>query len=253
MCSHKERLDILLFEKGLAPSRSKARVLILDEQVLVDSKLSTKPSALVPVSSSLEILYNPSKNNFVSRGGDKFQGALESFKEDSALPDLRGVIAIDLGASTGGFTECLLVNGASQVYAVDVGENQLHPSLKENVKVVSFEKTNLKDLKKSMLNPLPSFAAVDLSFTGLSKILSYIPNLLTENFHILALIKPQFELEKNQISKSGVVKKPELEKEAIEKVKSKAIQIGLKVHGVNKSVLKGQKKANQEYFILLSS
>lgn len=252
MCSNKERLDVLLFEKGLAVSRSKARVLILDGQVLVDSKPVLKPSSLVLESSNLEVLYNPSKNNFVSRGGDKLQGALESFNDSSSFPELKDIVALDLGASTGGFTECLLFFGASKVYSVDVGINQLHSSLKQNKKVVSLEKTNLKELDKSMFNPVPSFAVVDLSFTGLSKVLSFIPNLLTKDFHILALVKPQFELEKEQVSKNGTVKKPELEKEAIEKVKSKANELGLKVHGIHESVLKGQKKGNQEYFILLS-
>ncbi|WP_457639541.1 TlyA family RNA methyltransferase [Persephonella sp.] len=205
----KERLDKLLVQKGLVESREKAQRLIMAGVVFVDGQKVDKAGTKVKTDSQIFI---KEKEKYVSRGGYKLEKGLEFFK---AVPAEK--ICLDIGASTGGFTDCLLQYGAEKVYAVDVGTNQLHEKLKSDSRVISLEKTNARYLTKDQIPENIQFFVSDVSFISILKILPEICSLIDEGAEGIVLIKPQFELEKNEV-RGGVVKEPSLHIKAVEKV-----------------------------------
>jgi 23S rRNA (cytidine1920-2'-O)/16S rRNA (cytidine1409-2'-O)-methyltransferase len=238
----KVRLDILLFEKGLTESREKSRALILEGNVLVNGIVVDKAGTHVKPGSDLKIL---EKMPYVSRGGLKLQHALEEFNINA-----RGKTAMDAGASTGGFTDCLLQYGAKKVYAVDVGYGQFHWKLRNDERVVLLEKTNIRYLEKNTIQDEIDIAVIDVSFISLLKVTPKVMEFLKTSGEIVALIKPQFEAGKKDIGKGGVVKDEEKRLEVIGKIKSESEKIGLECQGVVKSPIKGP-KGNIEYLIYL--
>ncbi len=205
------RLDELLVLKGLAESRSKAQRLILAGKVKSGSAVLTKPGAYVSEGIEVDV---SAMERFVSRGGEKLAFALEYFKIK-----VEGLICMDIGASTGGFTDCLLQNGAKLVYAIDVGTAQLHWKLRNDKRVISFENTNARYLKGELFDVSPEFATVDVSFISLTKVLPAITNILSENGGMITLIKPQFEAERKEIGRGGVVRSDEVRMRVIEKIR----------------------------------
>jgi 23S rRNA (cytidine1920-2'-O)/16S rRNA (cytidine1409-2'-O)-methyltransferase len=248
MNSKKQRLDILLVERGLAHSREKAQALILAGNVLVNNEPAEKVGMRYSVEEEIRIRGEISK--FVGRGGDKIEPAFEFFGID-----LNHVVALDVGSSTGGFTDCMLQRGAKMVYAIDVGYNQLAHKLRTDERVVVYEKTHAKDLATLNFNPQPEFATVDVSFIGVRKVLGYVVELFKSfqknNFGILALVKPQFELGPEFVSKGGVVKEEQAQLVAVKLVKEYAESLGLVVAGPFTCPLRGEKSGNQEYFLFM--
>lgn len=236
----KERLDVILVKKGLFDSREKAQREILAGNVLVNENIITKAGTLISEDVSIRI---KEKFPYVSRGALKLKHAIEYFQLD-----VKEKVAIDVGASTGGFTEVLLEKGARLVYAVDCGTNQLDWKLRTNPKVISMENTNARFLTKELFSEEIEIGVVDVSFISLTKILLPLKNILKEGFWIVALIKPQFELERDKISKGGIVKE-EFRSEAIEKVLSYADSIGLNSSEVIESPITGYKSNNVEYLV----
>ena len=246
MTKKKCRLDVLLAERGLVASRSLAQSMILAGRVRAEGRLLDKAGALVPVDTELELI--PPERSYVSRGGDKLAPALEFFRAS-----VSGLITIDVGSSTGGFTDCLLQNGAALVYAVDVGRNQLDFSLRQDSRVRVMEETNARYLVAEQFEPLPSFATVDLSFISLRYVLPSLMSVLVRPAVIIALVKPQFELGREHISKGGIVRDEALQKKAVALVEDFAVEQSWESLGSFASPLKGAKKANQEYFICLKN
>jgi 23S rRNA (cytidine1920-2'-O)/16S rRNA (cytidine1409-2'-O)-methyltransferase len=238
------RLDYLLVIRTLADTRAKAQALILAGRVLVDGAPVTKAGALVAAGAEISLKPAPA---YVSRGGEKLAGALEHFGVDPA-----GKFCLDAGASTGGFTQVLLRRGASKVYAVDVGYGQLDQSLRQDPRVAVLERTNIRFLPKEAVPEPIDLATLDLSFISLTLVLPKILEFLAPGGEILALVKPQFEVGKGKVGKGGVVRDPELQREAVEKVALAAMAMSLEVSPPFPSPLKGP-KGNQEYFLLLIS
>ncbi|MGC8765992.1 MAG: TlyA family RNA methyltransferase [Brevinematia bacterium] len=234
----KERIDILLVKKGFFETREKAAREIMAGNVIVNEVVILKPGLHFNEDVQIRV-----KDTFpyVSRGALKLKYALEYFN----LP-VKGKVALDIGASTGGFTEILLEKGAELVYAIDSGTNQLHWKLRTNPKVVVMEKTNARYLERSQFEKTPEIATVDVSFISLTKILLPLKNLLKKGFWIITLIKPQFELEREKIKKGGFVSE-EYRMEAIDKVLSYANSIGLVSGEVISSPLPGYKSGNVEF------
>ncbi len=239
----KERIDKLLVQQQLAGSRERARALILAGRVLVDDQTVDKVGTQVYLDSSIRL--RGEDIPFVSRGGLKLAKALEHF--DVAIT---GRIAIDVGASTGGFTDCLLQNGAAKVVAVDVGYGQLAWKLREDTRVVNLERTNIRHLTTEQLEVTPELAVIDASFISLEKVLPATLALLRAGSDIIALIKPQFEVGKGQVGKGGVVRDPKQHIQVVEKIKLLATQLGCEVVGVCESPLLGP-KGNHEFLIHL--
>lgn len=225
----KKRLDVLLAERHLAPSREKARRLIMAGEVTVDGQLATKPGSRFSIEADIVLKAKP---QFVSRGGEKLKGALDAFPID-----LTGAICADFGASTGGFTDCMLQNGASRVYAIDVGYGQLAWSLRQDERVISMERTNARHLD-SLPEPI-HFAATDVSFISVKHILPAMSKVLTQTGQAVILVKPQFEAGKEQVGKGGVVKDPDVHRSVIWNVTGYAEQNGLFPAGLVSSPLKG--------------
>jgi len=203
MAKPKKRIDQLLVEKGLFASREQARRSIMAGLVYLDGKKIEKPGTAVDPEAPVEV--KGSLHPYVSRGGMKLAKALEVF-----LIDVRGLVAIDVGASTGGFTDCLLQNGAAKVYAVDVGYGQLDWKLRNDPHVVVMERTNIRYLTRDALGELADLAVVDVSFISLTKFFRSLLELLTDQGQVVALIKPQFEVGKEQVGKKGVVRDPDV-------------------------------------------
>ncbi len=197
----KERLDVLLVEQGLAETRSQAQALIMAGQVYIGERRADKPSTPTPRDSPIEVRGGL---KYASRGGLKLEHALQEF---DLLPLLRGKVAADVGASTGGFTDCLLQNGVARVYAIDVGSGQLAWKLRQDPRVVVVDETNIRYLER--LPEAVDLASVDVSFISLKLVLPAVARLLKDDGFIVALIKPQFEVGKGQVGKGGVVRKPE--------------------------------------------
>ena len=235
----KIRVDLLLVEKGLAPSRHRAAALIMAGRVLAGGKRISKAGDLIADDAKLAVAVEA---NFVSRGGVKLAGALTSFRLDPS-----GLLCLDIGASTGGFTDCLLQNGARKVYAVDVGYGQLDAKLRSDPRVVVIEKTNARYLKK--LPETFDLAVIDVSFISLAKILPAVIQQMAPGGRIVPLVKPQFELSPKEVKK-GVVRDDALRQKAVDAVKKFAGSIGLKILGEVDSVLAGP-KGNREVFIHL--
>jgi 23S rRNA (cytidine1920-2'-O)/16S rRNA (cytidine1409-2'-O)-methyltransferase len=241
--SAKERLDKLLVDRGLAGSRERARALILAGLVVVGDHAVDK--AGVKVDTDLPLRVKGDDIPFVSRGGVKLAHALDVFAVEVA-----GRTAIDVGASTGGFTDCLLQHGAAKVYAVDVGYGQLAWKLREDPRVICMERTNIRQLTPAALGERPDLAVIDASFISLDKVLPPTLALLAPSAEVVALIKPQFEVGKGQVGKGGVVRDPEQHARVIEGVRREALALGCSVLGVTDSPLLGQ-KGNREFLIHL--
>ncbi|MBJ6799305.1 TlyA family RNA methyltransferase [Geomonas propionica] len=237
----KERLDKLVMERGLAPSRERAKALIMAGQVVVDDHLADKAGLMVPLEAEIRLKGEPLP--YVSRGGLKLAQGLDRFAISVA-----GLVAVDVGASTGGFTDCLLQRGAQKVYAVDVGYGQLAWKLREDPRVVNLEKTNIRHLES--LPECPDLAVIDASFISLDKVLPPTLRLLKEDAAIVALIKPQFEVGRGQVGKGGVVRDEKKHQEVVKNVTELAQGLGLSVLGVCESPILGP-KGNKEFLIHL--
>ncbi|MBW2147671.1 MAG: TlyA family RNA methyltransferase [Deltaproteobacteria bacterium] len=240
----KERLDKLLVERGFAQSRERARAFILEGRVLVNGRRIDKTGHAVPVAAKIEL--KGEDIPYVSRGGLKLEGAIKSFGIT-----VEGLTVLDVGASTGGFTDCLLQHGARRVYAVDVGYGQLAWKLRQDTRVVSLERTNIRYMDKSRIPEPVQLAVVDTSFISLDKVLPRITDIIEDHGVIVALIKPQFEVGRGEVGKGGVVRDPKKQAGAVDRITRAARELGLKVLGVEESPLLGP-KGNREFFIYLS-
>ena len=212
----RQRLDVLLTERGLTESREQARRLIMAGAVIVNEQRVDKPGSLVNIGAPLRIK-DEARSRYVSRGGDKLEAALRAF----AL-DVTQVVAIDVGASTGGFTDCLLQHGAAKVLAVDVGYGQLAWSLRQDPRVVSVERCNIRALTPEMLSEIPTLAVIDASFISLTLVVPNVLSLIAPQGTVIALIKPQFEVGKGKVGKGGVVRDPTLHTEVVERLRARA-------------------------------
>jgi 23S rRNA (cytidine1920-2'-O)/16S rRNA (cytidine1409-2'-O)-methyltransferase len=238
----KSRLDKLLVEKGIFASREQAQRAIMAGKVRVADHISSKSSLLVEPDAAIEI--EPSRE-FVSRGGLKLAGALDHF-----AIDVTDQIAADIGASTGGFTDCLLQRGAAKVYAIDVGHGQLDWKIRNDPRVVVQEKVNARYLSRSEIPEPVNICVIDVSFISLTLILPNAFDLITPDGVILALIKPQFELQRKDVERGGVVRDPALHEKAQLKIANFAEAAGYAVIGVVASAITGA-DGNQEFFICL--
>ncbi|MCI4624759.1 MAG: TlyA family RNA methyltransferase [Candidatus Magnetoovum sp. WYHC-5] len=236
----KKRLDQLLVELGLAPTRQRAKALIMEGKVLIGTTVYSKAGHMVDDSSEIR-LKNPDLP-YVSRGGLKLEHALNVFNVD-----VKGKIAMDVGASTGGFTDCLLQRGALRVYAIDVGYGQLALKLRNDTRVIPIERINIRYIDKEMIKDKVDIAVVDVSFISLKKV---IPSVLTvlEGGELICLIKPQFESKREDISKGGIVKDDAIRQRAVQEVKAFFEEIALSIIGICESPIKGQ-KGNIEFLI----
>jgi 23S rRNA (cytidine1920-2'-O)/16S rRNA (cytidine1409-2'-O)-methyltransferase len=234
------RLDLLMVQKGLAPSREQARRLILEGKVKVDSLTILKPGTLVSPEAHIEVATQP---RYVSRGGYKLEHALASFGIR-----VEAKIAADVGASTGGFTDCLLQHGAAKVYAIDVGYGQLSWKLRNDPRVVVLERTNVRYL--SALPEPVDLITIDVSFISLKLVLPVVAAWLRADGDIIALVKPQFEAGPSQVGKGGVVRDPTVHKEVLRRVAASAAANNLFVHGITPSPILGP-AGNREYFMWL--
>ena len=238
----KERLDVLLVEQGYAASREKAKAIIMSGSVFVNGQREDKAgSTFDPAKSTIEVKGHTLK--YVSRGGLKLEKAMAQF--DIGLEQK---VCMDIGASTGGFTDCMLQNGASKVYSVDVGHGQLAWSLRNDERVVCMEKTNFRYLTREDIQDDLDFASVDVSFISLSKILLPARRLLKDNGQMVCLIKPQFEAGKDKVGKKGVVREQSVHQEVIEKIFTLADILGFQILGLEYSPIKGP-EGNIEYLI----
>ena len=240
----KERLDILLVRQGLAPSREKAKAVIMTGNVYVNGQREDKAGASFEEEKiHIEVKGVPAK--YVSRGGLKLEKAMETF--EICLTD---TICMDIGASTGGFTDCMLQNGAVKVYSVDVGHGQLAWKLRQDSRVICMEKTNFRYMQPADIEDRLDFASVDVSCISLTKILVPARDLLKERGRMVCLIKPQFEAGREKVGKKGVVREPEIHEEVIRKIIVYAKQIGFAVKGLTFSPIKGP-EGNIEYLVYL--
>jgi 23S rRNA (cytidine1920-2'-O)/16S rRNA (cytidine1409-2'-O)-methyltransferase len=242
MPQKKQRLDALLVEKGLFPTRNKAQASIMAGQVLVDGQPQTKAGAPTAADSSIELL-KPCP--YVSRGGLKLEAALDALGVEP-----NGRVCLDVGASTGGFTDCLLQRGASKVYAIDVGTAQLDAKLKSDPRVLSREQTHAKELKPGQFDPRPTLCVIDVSFISLTQVLPFILPCLSGAAETLALVKPQFEVGP-KLAPKGVVRDPQARRDAVEKVKASLANLGFTAQAHFESPVHGP-KGNVEYFLYIT-
>lgn len=239
----KERLDILLVKRNLAPSREKAKAMIMEGNVFVNNQREDKAGSSFEENVPIEIHGNTLK--YVSRGGLKLEKAMNEFGLT-----LDGDICMDIGASTGGFTDCMLQNGATKVYSVDVGYGQFAWKLRQDPRVVCMEKTNIRYVIPEDIQEPAQFSSIDVSFISLTKVLLPVRNLLTEDGEIVCLIKPQFETGREKVGKKGVVRDPAVHLEVIEKVIAYASSIALEPRHLSFSPIKGP-EGNIEYLLHL--
>jgi 23S rRNA (cytidine1920-2'-O)/16S rRNA (cytidine1409-2'-O)-methyltransferase len=242
----KSRLDQVLLMRGVVNSIEVAQSLIIRGEVLVDDRPMTKPGSKLDPNSNIRLRSEPSR--YVSRGGEKLHGALAHFGVD-----LTGKIVLDIGASTGGFSDCVLQHGAELVYAVDVGHSQLHQKLRADPRVRVCEQLHAKHLLPEQFIPKPDFAVVDVSFIAVRTILETVWQVLTPNWEMMILVKPQFELEREYIEKGGVVKDKNHQLLAVSKVKDFLSEHSFYSSEPFSSPLTGEKKGNQEYFLLVNN
>jgi len=239
----KERLDMFLVAQGLFETRSKAQAAIMAGEVLVDDQKIDKPGTLVKDTVAIRLLGK--KLPFVSRGGLKLEKALEVFPIH-----LQDKIVADLGASTGGFTDCALQHGAAKVYAIDVGYGQLAWKLRQDPRVINMERTNVRFLEENSLPEKIAVATIDVAFISLDKVLPSTYKILEENGEVVALIKPQFEAGRENVGKKGVVKDREIHLAVIKKVLDLAVSLGFVIKGLDYSPVKGP-EGNIEYLLYL--
>ena len=237
----KERLDKILVDKGIAQSRERARALIMAGKVLVKGKKVEKAGEMVLADADIVLVGEDIP--YVSRGGLKIEKALDEFKID-----VTGKVAMDVGASTGGFTDCLLQRGAKKVYAVDVGYGQLDLKLRNDPRVVNIERQNIRYLERGVIPDEIDLVTIDSSFISLIKIIPKVLEFIGESGSMIALIKPQFEVGKGEVGKGGVVRDEAKHKEVVEKIKGFCTDLGLSVVGVVESPIFGP-KGNKEFLI----
>ncbi|MGN0370899.1 MAG: TlyA family RNA methyltransferase [Butyrivibrio sp.] len=235
----KERLDVLLVNRRLADSREKAKAIIMSGIVFVDGQKEDKAGSMFDVSCNIEVKGNTLK--YVSRGGLKLEKAMEVFPVK-----LDGTVCMDVGSSTGGFTDCMLMNGAVKVYSVDVGHGQLAWKLRQDERVVVMEKTNIRYVTPEDIEDMLDFASIDVSFISLTKVLLPVKNLLKPDGEIVCLIKPQFEAGRDKVGKKGVVRDKSVHIEVINSVLQFAVSIGFDIKGLDFSPIKGP-EGNIEY------
>ncbi len=239
----KERLDILLVDRGLAQSREKAKAVIMSGMVLVNGQREDKAGSMFDPAAEITLKGTPLK--YVSRGGLKLEKAIQTYGLD-----LSGRVCMDIGSSTGGFTDCMLQNGAERVYAIDVGTNQLAWKLRQDSRVVSMEKTNIRYVTPEQIGEPISFASVDVSFISLTKVLEPVRALLAEEAQLVVLIKPQFEAGREKVGKKGVVREPKVHEEVIGTVTDCARELGFSLLALDYSPIKGP-EGNIEYLLYL--
>jgi 23S rRNA (cytidine1920-2'-O)/16S rRNA (cytidine1409-2'-O)-methyltransferase len=235
----RQRLDQLLVDRQLVESREKARALVLSGYVLVNGQKIDKAGHAVDPESTIELLQRP---KYVSRGGIKLEAALEHFQIN-----VDGRVCLDVGSSTGGFTDCLLQHGAARVYAIDVGTAQLDWKLRTDPRVVVHEKVNARYLSPEHVPERVSLAVCDVSFISVTMILPVLPGLLTENGEMVILVKPQFELERRQVGKGGIVRDPELHELACQKVETAAVALGFRCSVIPSPILGAE--GNHEFLL----
>ena len=237
----KERLDVLLVQRGLAPSREEAKAMIMEGNVFVANNREDKAGTMFDETVEIEIKGNTLK--YVSRGGLKLEKAMTHFGIS-----LDEKVCMDIGASTGGFTDCMLQNGAKKVYAVDVGYGQFAWKLRQDERVVCMEKTNIRYVTPEQIDDILDFASVDVSFISLTKVLGPARALLADNGEMVCLIKPQFEAGREKVGKKGVVREKSVHEEVIEKVIEFALETGFEVINLEYSPIKGP-EGNIEYLV----
>jgi 23S rRNA (cytidine1920-2'-O)/16S rRNA (cytidine1409-2'-O)-methyltransferase len=238
--SEKRRLDLLVVERGLADSRKRAQAMILAGEVRVDGKRSDKAGTLVAIGARIEI--SGASARYASRGGFKLEGALEDFGVE-----VQGKTCLDIGASTGGFTDCLLQHGARRVYAVDVTPEQMVWRLRQDARVTQIG-GNARNLRPEQIAEPADMVTVDVSFISVAKVLPAVVAAAGPSAEYLILVKPQFELDRGDIGPGGIVRDASLHERAIERVRQAAVAAGLSVHGVRPSRLTGA-EGNQEFFL----
>ena len=238
----KARLDVLLTERGLAENRIRAAALVLAGSITVNGQVAAKPGQACAEDAVIELR---EKLPYVSRGGIKLAGALNHFRLQ-----VEGQVALDVGASTGGFTDCLLQAGAKLVYAVDVGKGLLHWKLRQAPRVKVLEEINARYLDVALIPEPLDLETIDVSFISLDKILPPVSRLLKPSGFILALVKPQFEVGKGEVGKGGVVRDPEKQRAAVDRIADFARSLGLEEKGRAPAAIKGP-KGNQEFFLYL--
>ena len=238
-----ERLDKLLVDKGFVQSRERAKTIILAGTVVVDDRVVDKAGTLVERNSRVRV--KDRDHSYVSRGGPKLEGALQAFQVDPL-----GKVAMDIGASTGGFTDCLLQKGVEKVYAVDVGYGQLAWKLRQDPRVVNLERRNIRYLKPQEIGDKVDLVVIDTSFISVEKFLPNLLPMIQDGGEIVALLKPQFEVGKGEVGKGGVVKDKRKHRQVLDRISRFSESIGLKVKGTIESPLLGP-KGNKEFFIYL--
>lgn len=240
----KERLDVMMVNRGLAESREKAKAIIMSGIVYVDNIKEDKAGSTFDEKAQIEVRGNTLK--YVSRGGLKLEKAMDCFGVS-----LAGKVAMDVGSSTGGFTDCMLQNGAVKVYSVDVGHGQLAWKLRNDERVVCMEKTNIRYVTPDDIEDRIEFASIDVSFISLTKVLSPVKELLTDDGEIVCLIKPQFEAGREKVGKKGVVRDQKVHVEVVEMIVDFARQIGFKTLDLSYSPIKGP-EGNIEYLLYIT-
>ena len=239
----KERLDVLLVKRALAESREKAKALIMTGNVFVNEQREDKAGSSFPVDVSIEVKGKPMK--YVSRGGYKLEKAVELWQ----VP-LAGRVCMDVGSSTGGFTDCMLQNGAVRVYAIDVGTNQLAWKLRQDERVVSMEKTNIRYVTGEQVPEKIEFSSIDVAFISLKKVLLPVRELLQDKGQVVALVKPQFEAGREKVGKKGVVRDRKVHLEVVLGIMEYALENGYRILELSYSPIKGP-EGNIEYLLYL--
>ncbi|MFL0251556.1 TlyA family RNA methyltransferase [Clostridium neuense] len=244
MSQNKERLDVLLVKKGMFESREKARASIMAGEIYVDNIRVDKCGEKIKCDASIE--FKGEKMPYVSRGGYKLERAMKSFGIK-----LSNKVCFDIGASTGGFTDCMLQNGAAKVFAIDVGYGQFAWKLRTDPRVVCMERTNVRYVTNDQIGEYGNFASIDVSFISLKKVIPTVANLLYEDGEVVALIKPQFEAGREKVGKKGVVKDPNTHVEVISEIVKFIKENGFEILGLDNSPIKGP-EGNIEYLVYFS-
>ncbi len=237
------RLDVLLFQRGLAPTREKARALVLAAKVRVNGKIIDK--AGTAVAEDAEIILEPNRNKYVSRGGQKLEKALQEFNLE-----IKNKVVLDIGASTGGFTDCILQHGAARVYAVDVGYGQLDWTLRHDPRVINMEKRNIRNVTLADIGEKVDLVLIDVSFISVQKILPGIKGLMKDQGEMIVLVKPQFEAGREKVGKRGVVKDPAVHREVLSYIIQAGEKVDLHCAAVGFSPIKGP-QGNIEFLVHL--